>query len=53
MKFALNREQFAKRILEVCFETNMYSPVGTRGLSRECVLRIPMRVVKGDYNGAP
>ena len=28
--------------------TYMYTPVGTRGLSRECVLRIPMRVVKGD-----
>ena len=24
------------------------APVGTRGLSRECVLRIPMHVVKGD-----
>ena len=24
------------------------TPVGTRGLSRECVLRIPMRAVKGD-----
>ena len=27
-------------------------PWGPRGLSRECVLRIPMRVIKGDYNGA-
>ena len=26
-------------------------PVGTRGFSRECVLCIPMRVVKGDLNG--
>ena len=26
------------------------SPDRTRGLSRECVLRIPMRVVKGDEN---
>ena len=25
---------------------------GPGGLSRECVLRIPMRVVKGDYNWA-
>ena len=24
------------------------TPVGTRGLSRECVPRIPMRVVRGD-----
>ena len=28
-------------------------PWGPGGLSRECVLRIPMRVVKGDSNGAP
>ena len=28
-------------------------PWGPEGFSRECVLRIPMRVVKGDQNGAP
>ena len=27
---------------------DIYVPLGSGGLSRECVLRIPMRVVKGD-----
>ena len=34
-----------------CFDTELkivLPPWGPRGLSRECVLRIPMRVVKGD-----
>ena len=41
-------DQYGKGCTLVISKYVRYTPVGTWGLSRECVLRIPMRVVKGD-----